>query len=66
MPSAEVTTKSEQEQHKKWLRLYSEPDVWENPEKRAAMFQARWEYQNTVMNALAHTSQPCASREKTN
>jgi hypothetical protein len=60
LSSVKETPGSARREHEKWLRLYSEPDVWENPEKRHAMYQARWEYQNAILAYLG------AIRKKTN
>ena len=36
----------------RWWKLYRQEDVWTDQEKRAAMFRARWEYQEAVLNLL--------------
>ncbi len=43
--------------HDNWLRLYQEPDLWTNPEKRKQMIRARWEYQEALLAHLDATSQ---------
>ena len=34
---------------RQWLRLFRDPDVWNDFEKRAAMLQARWHYHDAVL-----------------
>jgi hypothetical protein len=38
--------------HARWLRLYSEPDVWTDSVKRRQMLRARWQYQRAVIFCL--------------
>lgn len=35
--------------HARWLRLYSEPDVWTDSVKRRQMLRSRWQYQRAVL-----------------
>src|SRR5215217_2558919 len=36
-----------------WLRLLADPAVWRDAKKRHAMLQARWDYQDAVINWIS-------------
>ncbi len=38
-----------QEAFEKWHKLYADPQVWTDPEKRAAMIRARLGYQDITL-----------------
>jgi hypothetical protein len=34
--------------HTKWLRLYRQPDVWTDTQKRRQMIHSRWQYHRAL------------------
>ncbi len=42
-----------------WHRLFSEPDVWNDREKRRAMLEARWAYHEAVAAWLEARKMSC-------